>query len=35
MVLKGSNKNGGCSKDNTATIIVSKMRKDTGIGCFA
>ena len=33
MDRNGSNRNGGCRKDNTGIIIVWKMKKDAGIGC--
>ena len=33
MDLKGLNRNGGFSKDNTGIIIVWKMKREIGIGC--
>ncbi len=34
MALKGSNRNGGCSRDSTGIIIMWKMKKANDIGCF-
>ena len=34
MGLKEQNRNGGYNRDNTGIIIMWKMKKDAGIGCF-